>query len=76
MTMGDNNGILLEEVRHMFLAIREGQESMASVPGDMAIMRDDIALIQSDIKAIKAIAKSHSIQLDNHEARITTLETA
>ncbi len=73
--MSDSNGILLEEVRHMFQAIREGQVSMASVPSDIAVMKDDIEIIKSDIRAIKAVNKNHSIQINDHEGRITTLET-
>ena len=75
MTMSDDNGIMFEEIKHLLLALTEGQESMANVPSDIAIIKNDIELIKSDNLAIKAVNRSESTQLDDHEGRITTLET-
>lgn len=66
---------MLEEIKHLLLALTEGQESMAQVPSDIVVIKNDIEIIKSDVKAIKAVNKSHSTQLNGHEGRITTLET-
>jgi len=74
--MSDYDGILLEEVRHMFLAIREGQKSLAHVPKQLDDIHMRLSNVESDLKIIIKVVSGHSNQLDNHEARITTLETA
>jgi hypothetical protein len=67
--MSDHDGILLENIWHELKAIREGQQAMASVPGDIAQLKDDMFEVKTDIRAIKAV-------VTNHEGRITKLEKA
>lgn len=72
--MSDKNGILLEEVRHMFQAIREGQVSMAHMPKKLDVIDARLDNLESDVSAIKEIAKSYGFQINDHEPRITDLE--
>lgn len=67
------NGVLLEDIRDKLAAFAE---VMSDVPKDVARLKDDVSEIKTDIKAIKAVMKDHSHHIDDHEARITQLETA
>ena len=65
--MTDQDWILLEDMNRKLDAILESQQSMASVPGDIAILKDDMIVVKGDIKTIKAV-------VTNHEKRITKFE--
>jgi hypothetical protein len=65
-TMSDYDGILQENIWHELKAVREGQDAMAGVPGDIARLKDDMFEVKGDIKVIKAVLKDHSKILKNH----------
>lgn len=67
-------GALLEEIRDMFKALHEGQEAMVEVPTQIKDIQEHIVVIESDIEIIKSVMRIHSVQIDNHEGRITKLE--
>lgn len=78
---GKNNddhyvGALLEDINHKFDALMEGQQAMASVPGDIAQLKSDMFDVKNDIAAIKAVAKDHEKMIKNHDKRLIRLESA
>ena len=62
-------GALLEDINHKFDAIMEGQQAMASVPDDIAQLKNDMFDVKNDMRAITAVAK-------DHDKRLVGLETA
>ncbi len=69
------NGVILEEIRDQNKAIIEGLKGFSGVPVKVNKLSDDMEIVKSDLKAIKSVMKVHSHQLDEHEDRITVLET-
>lgn len=76
-------GSLLESINDQLKAIREGQESMASVPGNISLIKDRLGNVETDVKAIKAAVKDqgkivnkHTKQLTNHDRRLTAIEAS
>jgi hypothetical protein len=71
MTDKNNNdhyeGALLEDMNHKFDVILEYLTPLASVPSDVAQLKDDMTVVKADIKTIKAV-------VTNHEGRITKIE--
>jgi hypothetical protein len=65
--MGKYDAVLIENIWHELKAIREGYESLASVPGDIAQLKSDMIDVKSELRAIKAV-------ITNHEGRIIRLE--
>jgi peptidoglycan hydrolase CwlO-like protein len=76
-------GALLEDINHKLDAIMEGQQAMASLPGDVAQLKEDMSDVKNDLEAIKAVAREHSellsehtLSLLGHDRRLTRLEAA
>ncbi|HUS26467.1 MAG TPA: hypothetical protein VMY99_03910 [Nevskiaceae bacterium] len=51
-------------------------EAMGDVPAKITKVEERLDTIENNVKAIKGIARMHSKELDGHEERLTTLETA
>jgi hypothetical protein len=67
-------GVFGEALMDELKVIREYLEYLMPMKQKVDAMEQDIVIIKSDIQAIKAIAREHSIQLDDHEGRLVTLE--
>ena len=69
-------GALLEEIRDQNKVILEGLGDLKGLPAKVDKLADDMTDVKADLKVIRAVMKDHSGQLDNHETRITQLESA
>lgn len=70
------NGVILEEIKDQNKAILETLQPMPQMVKDIEQMKGDIEEIKVDNKAMKAVIKDHGHHIDDHETRITQLETA
>ena len=77
MTNSDDNylGILLEEIRDQNKAVLEAVGDMRAELKKVP-KRDEFDDLKQDVKVIKAAITDLSHQVDDHERRITRLETA
>jgi hypothetical protein len=68
-------GIVLEDMNGKMDVVLEAVGQMRD---DMKMLakQEDLEEVKADIKTVKAVITNHSIQLDDHEKRITRLETA
>jgi hypothetical protein len=57
-------------------AILEYVEDVPVIKQKVTRLGEDMVEVKADIKVIKAVLTDHNRQLDNHETRITRLETA
>jgi hypothetical protein len=71
----DHTNIILEEMNSKFDVVVEAvgqmQEQIKDIP-----KRDEFEELKSDVKIIKAAVVDHSNHINDHEKRITRLETA
>jgi hypothetical protein len=67
-------GVVGEVIADQLKIIMECLDYLMPMRQDVEILKNDMIEVKSDIRAIKAIAREHSIQLDNHEGRLITLE--
>lgn len=68
-------GALLEDIKDQNKAILESLGALKGVPAKLDDLTDDIAELKSDMKVIKSVVKDQSNELNDHEKRITSLET-
>ena len=75
-------GELLEDINHKFAFIVESLSGMATAK-QLQAADDRLVRVENDMKIVKRILGEHSRELrhisgrvDNHETRITKLETA
>lgn len=74
--MNDNQfGVILEDIDHKMDGVVEAVGQMRDEMKTLA-KQEDLEEVKADIKIIKAVVTDQSKQLDSHEKRITTLETA
>lgn len=68
--------VILEEVRDQYKVLREEYGSLKGLPAKVDKLIEDMAEVKVDIKIIKAVLKDTNEQVQDHEQRITRLETA
>lgn len=71
----NHTDVILEDMNSKFDLVVELVTEMRKDITGMAT-KDDIAELKADIKVIKAAVTDTSHQVQDHEQRITTLETA
>ncbi|MET0779635.1 MAG: hypothetical protein ABWY71_02255 [Candidatus Saccharimonadales bacterium] len=67
-------GVFGEALMDELKVIREYLEYLMPIKQKVDMIELRLDYIETDIRAIKAIAREHSIQLDGHEIRLTSLE--
>ena len=70
-----SNNVILEEIKDQNKAILEMLSGFREVPAKVNNIETVIEKIDTDNKSMKLVIKDHSRQLDDHETRITQLET-
>jgi len=73
--MSDND-ILLEHMDNRFDAVIEAVGQMQDQLKVLPAMQADLEEVKSDVKTIKAVVTDQSSQLNDHETRISVLESA
>jgi hypothetical protein len=71
----DGMGVILEDIDGKMDAVLEAVGQMRDEMKTLAKQKD-LDEVKADIKTIKTVVTGHSHQLDDHEKRIITLETA
>ena len=76
MASDDNYiGMLLEEIRDQNRAVLEAVGVMQQQVAKLPTIEEEIRELKADVKVIKAAVTDQSKQLDEHERRITRLES-
>ena len=73
--MSDND-ILLEHMDNRFDAVIEAVGQMQDQLKVLPAMQADLEEVKSNVKTIKAVVTDQSSQLNDHETRISVLESA
>jgi hypothetical protein len=68
--MNGHTSAVLEHIEGQLTAILEGQAPMASVPGDIAVLKSDMAEVKADIRTIKTVITDQSKMLNGHERKL------
>ena len=71
----DYTGVLLEDIKDQNQKILESLAPLPQMGKDITQLQEDVSELKTDMKAVKTLVKEHSGQLNNHESRISTLET-
>lgn len=75
--MNDNQfGTILEDIDGKMDTVLEVVGQMQDQIKILPAMQTDLEEVKADVKTIKAVVTSHSQQLDDHQSRITVLESA
>ena len=69
-------GALLEEFRDQMKFVIEALKALKDVPADIKQIKADLAEMNQWKFAAKEVIKDQSKTLNNHETRLTKLETA
>jgi primase-polymerase (primpol)-like protein len=69
-------GVILEEIRDQYKVLNERFDDLNHLPAKVDNIEAVVERIDADNKAMKLAIKDQTRQLDNHEGRITHLETA
>jgi prefoldin subunit 5 len=75
MTKGNYTDVILEEVRDQYKKIQEGLDSLQGLPTKVDKLDEDMQTVKSDLKTIKAVQRDQGHQVQDHEKRLTKLET-
>lgn len=67
--------VLAEELRDQRKQILEALDTLKGVPGDLKEVKADVKELKSDMQVVKAAIKDQGRVLNDHEKRITVLET-
>lgn len=67
---------LLEDIQHKLVRLAEAVAILPEMYQDVKHLKLDMGEVKDDIRIIKLVLTSHSSQLDNHENRISSLESS
>ena len=76
MAQDNYAGVLWEEMNERIKLIQESLVVFKDVPADIAQMKADLAEMKQWKFVVKEVIKDQSKTLNNHEVRLTKLETA
>ncbi|MEK7594227.1 MAG: hypothetical protein AAB436_01150 [Patescibacteria group bacterium] len=68
------DGALLEAINHKIDAVLEGQQAMATIPGDVAQLKSDMFEVKYRLDSIEAVLTVHSSQINDLGDRMSGLE--
>lgn len=74
--MDDSSSAVIEHCDDQLKGIAEAVSDLAKDVREIKQLVPDMAEVKSDVKAIKAAVTDQSLQLNDHERRITSLEQA